>query len=94
MSEALLVHEAEFVVTSELGLHARPAGQFVAMADRFEAEIKVGRGDEWVDGRSVLSLLSLAASRGTRLSVRATGPDARAAVEALGALLERAAGAD
>jgi phosphocarrier protein len=94
VSEALLVHEAEFVVTSELGLHARPAGQFVAMADRFEAEIKVGRGDEWVDGRSVLSLLSLAASRGTRLSVRATGPDARAAVEALGALLERAAGAD
>ena len=34
MSEALLVHEAEFVVTSELGLHARPAGQFVALADR------------------------------------------------------------
>jgi phosphocarrier protein HPr len=94
VSEALLVHEAEFVVSSELGLHARPAGQFVAMADRFEAEIKVGRGDEWVDGRSVLSLLSLAASRGTRLSVRAIGPDARAAVEALGALLERTAGSD
>jgi phosphocarrier protein len=87
-------HEGEFVVTSELGLHARPAGQFVALADRFESEIKVGRGGEWVDGRSVLSLLSLAAGRGTRLCVRAVGPDAREAVEALGALLERPRGAD
>jgi phosphocarrier protein len=94
VSEVLLVHEAEFVVQSELGLHARPAGQFVALADRFEAEIKVGRGEEWVDGRSVLSLLSLAASRGTRLCLRAVGPDARAAVEALGALLERASVSD
>jgi phosphocarrier protein len=81
-------HEAEFVVGSELGLHARPAGQFVLLAERFESEIQVGRGEEWVDGRSVLSLLSLAASKGTRLCVRAEGPDARAAVEALGALLE------
>ena len=94
MSEALLVHEAEFVVTSELGLHARPAGQFVTLADRFDAEIEVGRGDEWVDGRSVLSLLSLAASKGTRLCVRAVGPDAREAVEALGALLQKAGAAD
>jgi phosphocarrier protein len=82
-------HEAEFVVTSELGLHARPAGQFVALADRFQSEIRVGRGDEWVDGRSVLSLLSLAAGKGTRLCVRAVGPDAHEAVQALGALLER-----
>ena len=84
-----LRHEAEFVVASDLGLHARPAGQFVALADRFHAEIQVGRGEEWVDGRSVLSLLSLAAGKGTRLSVRAEGPDAREAVAALGALLER-----
>jgi phosphotransferase system HPr (HPr) family protein len=42
-----------------------------------------------VSGRSVLSLLSLAAGQGTRLCVRAVGPDAEAAVEALGELLER-----
>ncbi len=87
MSEAV-AHEAEFVVKNELGLHARPAGQFVQLAGRFEAEVSVGRDGEWVDGRSVLSLLSLAASLGTRLTIRATGPDARAAVEALGALIE------
>ena len=92
MSEPAL-HEGEFVVASELGLHARPAGLFVTLADRFDAEIKVGRGGEWVDGRSVLSLLSLAAGKGTRLRLRAQGPDAREAVLALGALLEGAAAA-
>jgi phosphocarrier protein len=81
-------HESEFTVGSELGLHARPAGRFVTLAGRFESEISVGRGKEWVDGRSVLSLLSLAASGGTRLRIRAVGADAVAAVEALGRLLE------
>jgi len=81
-------YEAEFTVRSELGLHARPAGQFVMLASRFASEISVGRGVDWVDGRSVLSLLSLAAGRGTKLRIRAVGPDAQAAVEALGRVLE------
>lgn len=86
MSE-IVEHEREFVVQNELGLHARPAGQFVTLAAHFQAEISVGRGAEWVDGRSVLSLLSLAAANGTRLRIRAVGVDAVAAVEALGKLL-------
>ena len=81
--------EREFTVRSELGLHARPAGEFVIMAGRFESEISVGNGREWVDGRSVLSLLSLAAGRGVELRVRAIGEDAEEAVSALGALIER-----
>jgi phosphocarrier protein len=86
VSEAV---ERSFTIRSELGLHARPAGEFVVMANRFASEISVGNGREWVDGRSVLSLLSLAASRGAELRIRATGPDAADAVAALGALLER-----
>ena len=81
-------HEVEFTVQRELGLHARPASQFVALAGRFQSEVTVGRDHEWVDGRSVLSLLSLAAGSGTALRIRATGPDAAEAVEALGKLLE------
>ena len=81
--------ERRFTVRSELGLHARPAGEFVIMAGRFESEISVGNGREWVDGRSVLSLLSLAAGRGVELRVRAIGEDAEEAVTALGALIER-----
>jgi phosphocarrier protein len=84
------VCEREFVVRSELGLHARPAGRFVSTAARFRSEVTVARGEEWVSGRSVLSLLSLAAGPGTRLRVRAVGEDATLAVEALGQLLESA----
>lgn len=87
MNESIL-HEGEFTVQRQLGLHARPASQFVVLAGRFESEITVGRGKEWVDGRSVLSLLSLAAGNGTRLRIRAVGVDAEEAVEALGELLE------
>ena len=87
MSEAPAI-EREFVVASELGFHARPAGEFVRVASRFTAEVEVSRGGEWVSGQSVLSLLSLAAGRGTKLRVRAVGPDAQAAVEALGRVLE------
>jgi phosphocarrier protein len=80
--------EREFTVQSELGLHARPAGLFVTTAGRFRSEVQVGRGSEWVSGRSVLSILSLAAAKGTRLRIRAVGPDAELAVETLGRLLE------
>jgi phosphocarrier protein len=94
VSEAAAI-EREFVVASELGFHARPAGEFVRVASRFSAEVQVSRGGEWVSGQSVLSLLSLAAGPGTRLRLRAVGPDAEAAVVALGQLIERphAAGA-
>jgi phosphocarrier protein HPr len=81
--------EAKFTVERELGLHARPAGRFVTLASRFESEVFVARvdDDEWVSGRSVLSILSLAAGQGTTLRIRAVGPDAQEVVEALGALL-------
>lgn len=81
--------EGCFTVAAELGLHARPAGEFVALAGRFEAQIEVGSAEEWVDGRSILSLLSLGARQGTMLRIRAEGADARAALRALGELLER-----
>lgn len=81
--------EAKFTVQGELGLHARPAGRFVTLASHFESEIVVARedDDEWVSGRSVLSILSLAAGQGTVLRLRAEGPDAEQAIAALGALL-------
>lgn len=81
-----------FTVAAELGLHARPAGEFAALARRFDAEILVSKGGapkgEWVDGREVLELLSLAAAQGARLHLRARGREAERAVAALGALLE------
>lgn len=81
-------HEARFTVKRELGLHARPSGQLVALAAKFQSEIEVGADGRWVSGRSVLSILSLAGVRGTQLAVRARGADAATAVEAIGALIE------
>jgi phosphotransferase system HPr (HPr) family protein len=80
-----------FTVRHKLGLHARPAGRFVALASKFQADVEVareGEDAEWVSGRSVLSLLSLAAGFGTRLRIRAAGADAADALAALGKILE------
>ena len=80
--------EKEFTVRAELGLHARPAGRLASLAGRFESEVTLGRGDEWVSGSSVLSILCLAATQGTIWRVRAVGADAEQAVMELGALIE------
>ena len=82
------VAESTFVVASQLGLHLRPAGLFVSTASRFDADVEVSCGGEWVDGSSILSLVSLVASQGTELQIRATGPDAAAAVAELGKIIE------
>ena len=85
------VRERRVEVRSELGLHARPAGILVQTAGRFRASLEVRRadGDEWVDGRSILSLLTLGARSGTELHLRAEGDDAEALLDAVGAILER-----
>jgi phosphocarrier protein len=80
--------ERVFTVKSPLGLHARPAGRLASLAGRFDSEITLGRGDEWVSGSSVLSILCLAATQGTLLRVRAVGSDAEQAVVELGVLIE------
>jgi len=73
------------------GLHARPADLFVKLANRFSAKIWVSRGKnhESVDGKSILSILTLGAEQGTRLEIIATGEDAAAAVAALSELVEQ-----
>lgn len=83
-----VVVEREFIVRAELGLHARPAGRLASAVGQFESEVTLGRGEEWVSGSSVLSILCLAAGRGTVLRVRAEGTDAERAVTELGALIE------
>ena len=84
-----LVVERAFKVRAELGLHARPAGQFVSLASRFDSEITVGQGEEWVSGCSILSILSLVVEHGSMLKIRAEGSDAEQAVCELGSLLEQ-----
>ncbi|MGH8187345.1 MAG: HPr family phosphocarrier protein [Steroidobacteraceae bacterium] len=71
------------VVSNQLGLHARAAAKFVHMATRYESQIRVGRDNRVMDGKSIMGILLLAAPRGTTLTISADGPDEAAAVEAL-----------
>ena len=79
----------DLVVTNKLGVHARPAAMFVKVANRFEAEIMVEKDGETVNGKSIMGLMMLAAGPGSKLHVRASGPDASQAVSELEQLLKR-----
>jgi phosphocarrier protein HPr len=80
--------EQQVVVRNYPGIHAHPAVLFVKKASTFRAEVTVGNGNLWVNGKSIMGVLMLAAETGTNLSIRADGPDESAAVEALVALVE------
>jgi phosphocarrier protein HPr len=79
----------EVTVINPQGLHARPAHAFVTLANQFQANIEITKDGEQVDGKSILSLLTLAATQGTRLRLRATGADAEKAIEALANLVDQ-----
>jgi phosphocarrier protein len=82
------VIQREVRIVNRLGLHARAAARFVHTANRFRARITVTRDGRVMDGKSILGILLLAASQGTRLLVAADGEDEGPAVEALGALVD------
>ena len=79
----------QVTVLNALGLHARAAARFVKVASRFRSQIRVTRGQQTMDGKSILGLLLLAAARGSQLTITADGPDDAEAVAALAALVER-----
>lgn len=76
-------------VSNKMGLHARPAMQFVDLANRFTSRVRVCKEQQCVDAKSIMELLLLAAAAGTHLTIHAEGPDADQAVEALTKLVER-----
>ncbi len=81
--------ERVFVVKNRLGLHARPAALFVKEAANHKSSIIVVKDGLEVNGKSVMGLMLLAAESGSRLTVKADGPDELKALDALGAIFER-----
>ncbi len=75
-------------IQNKQGLHARPAEQFVRLANQFESKIQLVRDDRRVEARNMIDLLTLGATQGTQLTLEADGPDAQAAVDALADLVE------
>ncbi|WP_328449597.1 dihydroxyacetone kinase phosphoryl donor subunit DhaM [Amycolatopsis sp. NBC_00438] len=72
--------EIELELRNEVGLHARPAAVLVRTLSAFDAEVRVGLGEQEADGHSVLALMSLGARQGDRIRVRASGPQAAEAL--------------
>jgi phosphotransferase system HPr (HPr) family protein len=86
----------EVTVTSELGFHMRPMQRFIEITGEFQCEVSVQRADSPdagpVDGKSIFGLMELAAAKGAKLILRATGPDADAALERLDTFFANAFG--
>jgi phosphocarrier protein len=76
-----------FTIVNKLGLHARAAAQLVKLAERFTSDVKIGRDDQVVNGKSIMGLMMLAASCGSQIEVEANGDDAEEALEAIGELV-------
>ena len=83
-----VVCEAEVEIKNAEGLHMRPAMQFVDVANRFDSDIAVSNDQTNVDGKSIMQMSMLAATCGTRLRIKAEGPDAQEAINALRELVE------
>src|SRR5262247_4916124 len=82
----------EIVVSNTLGLHARPAMQFVDLANQFASKVTVYKGGEEpgeADGKSVMQMIILAATMGTPIRIEAEGEDAESAVTKLADLFEK-----
>ena len=81
----------DIIVINSLGLHARPAMQFVDTANRFTSHVTVSKGGDEpyeADGKSVMQMIILAATQGTPLRILADGDDAQSAVDKLARLFE------
>jgi len=77
----------DIAIVNQRGLHARASAKFVKCAEGFDATIIVSKDGQSVPGTSIMGLMMLAASIGTSISVEASGPQADAAMVALGALV-------
>ena len=77
----------ELPITNKRGLHARASAKFASCAEKFDATISVTRAGETVGGSSIMGLMMLAAGIGSSIVVRASGPQAEDAMQALSALV-------
>ncbi len=84
----MLLCRRQSEIANTLGLHLRAAGEFVRVALKFQAQVRVSLDGKVADGKSILDLITLAAGPGARLEVEANGPDAEAALEALCRLID------
>jgi phosphocarrier protein len=79
--------EKKVTIKNKLGLHARAAVKFVNLANRFGSSVKIVKDGNEIDGKSILGILTLAATQGTQIRLLISGKDEEAALEALEELI-------
>lgn len=77
----------KIVIQNEVGLHARPAAEFVKTAERFSSEVWLCKDGIWVSGKSILSILTLAAEKNSEVILEVQGKDEANAFKALKSIL-------
>jgi phosphocarrier protein len=78
---------SRLTIVNRLGLHARAAAKFVACASHYESRIRVAKDGHWVDAKSIMGVMMLAAGKGSELDVELDGRDETEALAALEALV-------
>ena len=79
--------EKDLTIRNKMGMHARPAAQFVKRASKYQCDVWVEKDDEPVNGKSIMGLMMLAAGRGETIKVITDGADAEAAMADLEELI-------
>lgn len=82
------MQERQVIIINKLGLHARAAAKFVTLASSFSSEIDVSKGGQTVNGKSIMGVMMLAASKGTSLIITTRGNDEDAAAVQLEELVQ------
>ncbi len=85
-------HAQTFTIVNTLGLHARAAAQLVQTANRYRSEVHVEKDGTEVNGKSIMGVLTLAAAKGTTITVSCDGEDAETAMAALAKVIENGFG--
>jgi len=80
--------EKTILIKNRLGLHARAAVKFVNLANRFASDVRIVKDDSDVDGKSILGILTLAATQGTDITIRLDGEDEASALQAIVELID------
>jgi len=80
--------EVTVKIINQLGLHARPAAEFVKLATKYDSDIYVAKNDRMVNGKSIMGVMTLAAEMGSELRLQAHGKDEDEALQALVQLIQ------
>lgn len=84
--------QKEFVIVNKLGLHARASALFVKTASRFASEVKLAREGVEVNGKSIMGIMMLAASKGSTVRLTVNGADEDEAMQTIGELINNGFG--